>query len=112
MIYSQGDILLASLVFTNQAGAKRRPVMVVYDSGEDDLLIAPITSRPARTGYDVALAQWQQSGLRLPSTARVDKLATVEKSAILRQLGAVGRADWANSVMALRRLFDTIVPAQ
>ena len=39
-MYSQGDILLAALVFSNQAGLKRRPVMVVYDSGDVDLLVS------------------------------------------------------------------------
>ena len=77
MSYAQRDILLVSMVFSNGTGAKKRPVMVVYDSGDDDLLVAPVTSHTARTDHDVRLNEWQKSGLLLPSIVRLEKLATV-----------------------------------
>ena len=40
--HSPGEILLASLVFTSQARAKKRPVMVIRDAGDDDLLVVPV----------------------------------------------------------------------
>ena len=36
-------VLQSSLVFNSQAGNKRRPVVVVYDAVDADLLVAPIT---------------------------------------------------------------------
>jgi mRNA interferase MazF len=103
--YSPGEILLVALTFTSQAGVKRRPVLVIRDAGDDDLLVAPITSHPARVRYDVAITQWQSSGLRLPSVVRVEKLATVEKSAVLRPLGTCRPVDWASVQRGLRELW-------
>jgi mRNA interferase MazF len=108
--FDRGDILLASLVFTSQAGAKRRPVMVVYDGGDDDLLVVPVTSHVGRTSFDVSVGQWQQAGLRLPSIVRVEKLATIEKSAIVRKLGRLHPADLVHVEGALHRFFQAILP--
>ena len=51
-LYSQGEVLLAWLVFSDGQGTKRRPVLLVRDFGDADLLIVPITSQlsPARRG--------------------------------------------------------------
>lgn len=106
--YSSGEILLVALTFTSQVGVKKRPVIVVRDAGDDDLLIAPITSHPARVRYDVTLAEWRQAGLRLPSVVRVEKLATVEKPAVLRRLGICQSSDWVRIQHGLQELFAEI----
>lgn len=93
--HAPGDILLATLVFTNQTGTKRRPVMVVRDAGDDDLLVSPVTGQALRGRYDVFLNDWQQAGLRLPSVVRVEKLATIEKATVLRSVGRPSGRDWA-----------------
>jgi len=107
--HPQGEILLVSLVFSSQAGKKRRPVVVVYDSVDADLLVAPITSHVARTSFDVTVTQWQRAGLRLPSVVRVNKLATIEKTTIIRQLGRIAPSDWGSITTALRGFFDQVL---
>ena len=87
MAFQFGDVLLATLAFSDASGAKKRPVLVVHDAGDADLLIVPVTSHPPRTAADVPLAGWAAAGLRLPSTVRVAKLATLAKSAVARQMG-------------------------
>ena len=109
MSFARGDILLVALVFSSQAGSKRRPVVVVYDGGDDDLLVAPVTSHAGRTAFDVSVGQWPQAGLRLPSVVRAEKLATVEKSAIVRRLGLLSPVDLANVDEGLRRFFRAII---
>jgi mRNA interferase MazF len=108
--HAQGEILLVSLVFSSQAGNKRRPVVVVYDSVDADLLVAPITSQAARTSFDVTVTQWQRAGLRLPSVVRVDKLATIETTTIVRQLGSMTPSDWGSLTTALRGCFERVLP--
>ena len=112
MSHSQGEILLVSLVFSSQAGSKRRPVVVVYDSGDADLLVAPITSHVARTSFDVTVTQWERAGLRLPSIVRVDKLATIEKATMVRQLGRLTPSDWGGVSTALRGFLEKVLPEQ
>ena len=46
-MYSQGDILLVPLLFTDQSSQKRRPVLVLskndYNNVADDLIVVAIT---------------------------------------------------------------------
>ena len=102
--HSPGEVLLASLVFTSQAGAKKRPVMVIRDAGDDDILVAPVSGQAARVAYDVILGDWQRAGLRLPSVVRVEKLATIAKATVLRGLGRPSAGDWAQVKEMLTQL--------
>ncbi len=43
--FSPGELLLAALTFTSQAGAKKRPVIAIRDVGDDDLLVAPVSGQ-------------------------------------------------------------------
>ena len=109
MSFSKGDILLVELAFSTQAGLKRRPVVVLYDGGDDDLLIIPITTHPARTGYDVQISEWQRAGLRAPSVARIEKLATIAKSTVIRQLGQIVDDDFSHVRSTLDQLLQKIL---
>ncbi len=107
--HSPGEILLAALVFTSQAGTKKRPVMVIRDAGDDDLLVAPVSSQAVRVAHDVILNDWRGAGLRLPSIVRAEKLATIEKGRVLRSLGRASAEDWARVKKSLTQLCDEIL---
>jgi len=95
--YKRGEVLLAWLVFSDGQGAKRRPVLVIHDFGDDDLLVVPITSQHARVQTDLILPNWKNAGLKLPSIVRVEKLATIAKSSVgrFRRLNRTGsRKPW------------------
>ena len=81
-----GDVLLARLPFADGQGFSTRPVLVNHEHDDNDLLVAPITSHPSRGAADTPLRDWQAAGLRLPSTARMDKLGTVAGSVIVKTL--------------------------
>ena len=100
---------MAELVFSTQAGTKRRPVMVVYDSGDEDLLVVPITSQAGRTKYDIPVVEWQEAGLRLASVVRTEKLATVAKTTVIRKLGHLSAKDWLIAQAALEQLLRAIL---
>jgi len=108
-VHAQGDVLLAWLVFSDGQGTKRRPVLVVQDFGDDDLLVVPITSQPARVTADVVLSDWGRAGLKLPSTVRVEKLATIEKSCVARKLGVLPSNELARVRETLAALFKRIL---
>lgn len=100
----QGEVLLAWLVFSDGQGNKRRPVLVVHDFGDDDLLVVPVTSQPARVPTDAVLSEWKAARLKLPSTVRVEKLATIEESCVIRKLGALTSGDLAE----VRRVLSSV----
>jgi mRNA-degrading endonuclease toxin of MazEF toxin-antitoxin module len=105
----QGEVLLAWMVFSDGQGAKRRPVLVVHDFGDDDLLVAPITSQHARVPTDLVLADWKSAGLKLPSIVRVEKLATISKSCVARKLGALPSAELVRVKETLAAVFKQIL---
>ena len=110
--YLPGQILLAALaalVFSDQAGTKNRPILVVRDGGDDDLLVAPITSHAGRSTHHVFLTDWQQAGLRLASVARLEKVATIAKRTVVRPLGQISSNDRNQVKPALQRLFNDIL---
>lgn len=104
--YQFGDVLLVPIRFSDASAEKRRPVLVVHDRGDADLLVVPITSHPPRSFEDVVLPNWRSAGLRLPSTARMAKLATVAKSSVIRQLGSLTDQDVQAAREILRQFFQ------
>jgi mRNA interferase MazF len=94
MSFSPGDILLVPILFSDGSGHKKRPVVGIYDSGDADLLVAPVTSQMARSSRDVLVVHWQRAGLRLPSIVRLDKLATVQKTTVIKRMGQLAPDDW------------------
>ena len=44
--YEPGAVLLLAFPFTSGAGQKQRPALVVFDSGDDDVVVARITTQP------------------------------------------------------------------
>jgi mRNA interferase MazF len=107
--YQFGDILLATLTFPDGSGVKKRPVLVVHDLGDADLLVVPVTSHPPRSGEDVPLADWKAAGLRLPSTVRIVKLTTLGKSMIVRPMGKLNGGDLRLSRERLSRFFRSVL---
>ena len=84
--YHSGEIVLLSFPFTDVTGVKRRPALVLLDTGDADIIVARVTSQAVQTIFDVELVEWQQAGLLLPSVVRVGKLATLEKRLVQQNM--------------------------
>ena len=106
--YRSGDIVLLEFPFTDAAGTKRRPALVLLDLGDADIVVARVTSQIAQTAFDVELVGWQQAGLRLPSVVRVHKLATLEKNLVEHRLGTLATADWVQVQVKVQQLWASI----
>ena len=60
--YTAGQILLMSVPFTSFAEGKRRPVLVVADTGDEDIVVARVTSQSGKSAFDVVVVDWHQAG--------------------------------------------------
>ena len=100
-----GDVVLVEVRFHQAPGAKVRPTVVVLDSGDEDFVGAPITTRVRSAEFELNLAGWQAAGLNVPSIARVHKLAVLAKANIRRILGRLSEDDLAHLRVALCRAF-------
>lgn len=89
----------------SDGGTKRRPALVLGDT-DDDILVARITSYKEQYHRGVLLQDWQHEGLLLPSIARVDKIATIEKSFVERVLGEMSNNDKRAVAQALQTVFE------
>jgi mRNA interferase MazF len=96
--YTRGDVVLVPFPFTNQAGVKARPAIVVSDSkfNSRDVVLVAITSQPPTTPDPLRVdlppntSQFAATGLRSHSAVLVGKLMCIEQSLIYR---VIGRAD-------------------
>lgn len=106
--YSPGEILLLAFPFSDTTGIKRRPALVLLDTGDNDVLVARITGQLNQTEFDIELQDWQQAGLKLPSIVRLHKLATLEKKIVERSLGALTASDFQQVQTKLQHLVQCI----
>lgn len=67
--------------------------MVLLDTGDADIVVAPISSRSHGSPYDVAIPQWRAAGLVRSSFVRLHKANTVQRSSIHSRLGALHQHD-------------------
>ncbi len=84
--YNFGDIVLIEFPRTDLQGISKRPAIVLYDSGDQDVLLARITTQEYTTETDYRILDWQKSGLLAESYIRLGKQATIEKRYIAKQL--------------------------
>ena len=99
-----GDLVLLAFSYSGATESKRRPALVVFDAGDDDVVVVRVTSQPSQGPFDLSLSDWRQAGLLLPSVARLGKIATLEKRLVERRLGGLAAADWQKAQSILRRI--------
>ncbi|WP_339384291.1 type II toxin-antitoxin system PemK/MazF family toxin [Microcoleus sp. LEGE 07076] len=86
---------MVAFIFAGTTETKRRPGLILLDTGDEDTIVAKITSQIPRTTFDVEIQEWQQAGLKRPSVVRLHKLNTLQKSLVERRLGILTPDDLA-----------------
>lgn len=92
-----GHIALMPFPYSNLQHSKKRPVLLLrqMDDGQDDWLVCMVSSQlhRARPGLDWVLrpgdAEFAASGLKVASAFRLSRLAVLEGSLLLGQLGGI-----------------------
>ena len=92
MTIRPGEFWIAEIRFTSGAGTKKRPVLVLWPDGSD-VVVSAVTSAKPRSNFDVELADWKTSGLRLPSTVRLSRLDCLEQSILIARIGVISTID-------------------
>jgi len=100
--YNFGDIVLIGFPHTDLQGISKRPAIVLYDSGDQNVLLARITTQEYTTETDYKIPDWQKSGLLAESYIRLGKQATIEKRYIVTQLGTLPASE-INSLKTMLR---------
>jgi mRNA interferase MazF len=100
-----GDVVLIAVQFHQAQGSKVRPAVVILDSGDEDFVAAPVTSRPGVAEFDLVVKEWQEAGLNVASTVRLHKIAVLSKANIRRSVGSLAPSDLASIHAKLCRAF-------
>ncbi len=108
--YSFGDVVLVPFPFTDQAGTKKRPAVVIssaaYNISRRDIVIMAITSqlRASVELGEALVADWQAAGLLKPSAIK-PVITTIEQTLVIRPLGRLSTED----LQVLRNAITQIV---
>jgi len=83
----KGSIILIPFPFTDLSGNKVRPAVVLCKS-DLDVTICFITSELKwKTEYDIPVFPSETNGLKVPSLIRICKIATIDSTLALGELG-------------------------
>lgn len=90
----KGKIVLITFPFTDLTSTKLRPALVLY-ANERDVTVIFISSRKEKaTSNDVLIEEkhpeFKQTGLKVDSFLKIEKIATLSKRLIAGELGYVG----------------------
>jgi mRNA interferase MazF len=79
--------------------------LVIADTGDADVIVARVSSQTKQTGNDFEIEDWEKAGLLLPSIARIDKIATIQKDSVVKTLGKISDDDMVKVRYLLSDLF-------
>lgn len=98
-MFERGKIILVPFPFTDLSSQKIRPAVIVSRpvDGSPDTIVAFISSVPFRVSRcNVVLPpkhpDFKKTGLKATSTIRCDKLATLDKTIVLGEVGSLSKA--------------------
>ncbi len=113
MTYSQRDILLVPVPFTDLSSVKRRPVLVIsnnaYNSKTSDILVAAITSNIQENPYGLTInsPDLEQGSLPLMSQIRADKIYALNSRIVSKKFGKLKRAQFEKVVRTISGILQT-----
>ena len=95
--YKWGDIVLVDFGFSEGAGSKKRPALIIssdnYHKGRQEVIVAAITSNIKRVLFgDTKIDRWKEAGLIYPSLV-TGVIRTIKVSVIIHKLGALSKQD-------------------
>ena len=113
-MFLPGEIVIAAFPFSSLTTFKRRPcVVLAAGDTQNDFVVAFITKSPGAAGLASAIVidpghpGWKQTGLKVSSVLRPDKLVTLSDSVISGAIGVLP-PDLLAAVRAnLKKLFQT-----
>jgi mRNA interferase MazF len=102
----KGSIVLIPFPFTDLRGSKIRPAVVLSKS-DLDVTICFITSELKwKTEFDVSVYPSVNNGLKAKSVIRAGKIATIDTSLVLGELGELSNIEISELNQSLRKLFQ------
>lgn len=100
------EIWLAEVAFESEPEfSKKRPVLILGNGQMCFVNIAPITSHSPREYdfFDYKIKNWEECGLKKPSTIRLDHKAEISETKLFRKFGTLSKIDQIQVQIILNR---------
>ena len=96
--YKRGDIVLVDFGFSEGAGSKKRPTLIIssddYHKGRQEVIVVAITGNIKRALFgDTKIDKWKEAGLIYPSLV-TGIIRTIKDNMIIHKLGTLLQQDF------------------
>ena len=103
---AKGDIILITFPFTDLSGSKLRPALVLTDNSFDVTVCFITTQTQWQEETDVLLLPNTTNGLRVQSSIRTSKIATLDRALAKGLLGKLSQPEMTELNIKLKVLFQ------
>ena len=88
-MYKKYKIILTPFPFTDLSASKVRPAVIISKGSiGDDVVVSFISSEKSKnSSFNIGIKKTEINGLKLNSTIKLSKIATIDKKIILGELG-------------------------
>ena len=103
MMYSKGDIILINFPFSDLINAKKRPMVVLAEKGED-IIGCAITSNPKSEG--IIIESFEEGDLPLKSKIKYWQIHTFLKDLAIRKVAKISKSTHKELLRKIDNLFN------
>lgn len=103
MMYSKGDIIVINFPFSDLIHAKKRPMVVLAEKGED-IIGCAITSSPHSEG--IAIESFEEGSLPFKSKIKHWQIHTFLKSLAVKKVGKISKSTHKELLKKINELFE------
>ncbi|MDR1736621.1 MAG: type II toxin-antitoxin system PemK/MazF family toxin [Oscillospiraceae bacterium] len=89
--FVKGDVVVIPFPFSDLSMSKRRPALVLAESGSDDIILCQITGQQVKDERAIIMGNddMENGSLRLVSNIRPNKLFTADAGIVLYKAGSL-----------------------
>ena len=97
MIYRQGDIILIPFPYSDLAGLKKRPAIIISNSNlkGEDFICSLITSNSPKDGIQIRDDFLKENKLPFKSWVKPQRIFTIDKKMIIKKITSVNNKFYA-----------------
>ena len=103
MMYSKGDIIAINFPFSDLLHAKKRPMVVLAEKGED-LIGCAVTSNLNSEG--ILLENFEEGNLPLKSKIKYWQIHTFLKSLAIRKIAKISKSNHKELLIKINEMFE------
>lgn len=102
-MYSKGDIVIIQFPFSDLMNAKKRPMLVLAEKGQD-IIGCAITSNLQSEG--IGCKNFSEGSLPLESKVKYWQLHTIMKSLVVKKIAKLSKQNHALVLNEIEKLFE------